>query len=92
MSAWTPIKRPGLFGEQRRHDATGITVEVVRCYEGEWTVFLVDDTGTPCACPWPMPSYWTRHVVSYEEAKSAAIQHYRHLDTYAIIPNSPEQP
>ena len=36
---FTLMNRPYIYGyEAERED--GITVEVVRCYQGEWTIFL----------------------------------------------------
>ena len=41
-NSFKPISKPYMYGVQAER-SDGITVEVVRCYAGEWNVFLTRD-------------------------------------------------
>lgn len=43
MSAkFTPIEQAYVYGVEAWSDSLRLVVEVVRCYDGEWNVFLTD--------------------------------------------------
>lgn len=42
MNHFTRMDEPYVYGYETERD-NGLTVEIVRCYEGEWNVFLTRD-------------------------------------------------